>query len=165
MGEALVIDATRGRAYTNDEDKNKTEAIDLKTHGIVATWDNGCQDSARGLVMDEARGVAFVGCGEGAVAVLDIAHDGAKLGYLKSVEKTDIIAYDPSVSHVYLPGAGSATLAILGVSAKGELSPLGMVATAEGSRCVTFDDRHTLYICDPKHGQVLIVSDPYAASN
>jgi hypothetical protein len=162
--ESLVIDATRGRAYTNDEPKQKTEAIDLKTHAIVATWPNACKGEASGMVLDEARGLIVIGCGEGAAAVLDIAHDGAQRGYFRIVTHTDIIGYDPTLGHVYLPGAQSATMAILGLSSAGDLSLLGIASAAQGSKCVVMDDRHTAWICDPAHGQLLYVPDTFAAT-
>jgi len=36
--EGYAVDAKRGRFYTNLEDKDRTVAIDLKTHETVATW-------------------------------------------------------------------------------------------------------------------------------
>ncbi len=162
--ESLVIDATRGRVYTNDEPKQKTEAYDIKTHALVATWANACTGEASGLVLDEARGFAVIGCGEGAASVIDVAHDGKKLGYMKAVSKTDNIAFDASLSHVYVPGAESGTMAILGLSPAGDLSVLGLARAAHGSKCVVVDDRHTAYVCDPEHGQLLVVNDPFPAT-
>jgi hypothetical protein len=162
--ESLAVDVTRGRVYTNDEPKQKTEAYDIKTHALVATWANACTGEASGLVLDEARGFAVVGCGEGAASVIDVAHDGKKLGYVQVVTKTDIIAFDTSTSHVYVPGAESGTMAILGLSPAGELSVLGLAAAAHGSKCVVVDDRHTAYVCDPEHGQLLVVNDPFPAT-
>src|SRR5262249_44261185 len=52
--ESLVIEKTRGRAYTHLWEK-KTVAIDLKTRAVIAQWPNGCAGS-RGIALDEARG-------------------------------------------------------------------------------------------------------------
>lgn len=52
-----------------------TVAIDLKTHKVVAKWPNGCGGS-RGIALDEARGLLFVGCDEGKAVTLDVAHAG-----------------------------------------------------------------------------------------
>src|SRR5262249_23645588 len=36
--EGYAVDAKRGRFYTNLEDKDRTVAVDLKTHETLATW-------------------------------------------------------------------------------------------------------------------------------
>jgi hypothetical protein len=62
--ESLEIDVPRRRAYANTW-HDVTVAIDLPSRAIVSRWNNGCQ-GARGLAVDETRGLAFVGCTEGA---------------------------------------------------------------------------------------------------
>src|SRR6185295_3421600 len=52
--ESLVIDPTRGRAYTHLW-KSATVAVDLRSRAIVATWPNSCEGS-RGIALDERRG-------------------------------------------------------------------------------------------------------------
>jgi hypothetical protein len=158
--ESLVVDATRGRAYTHTW-HDTTIAIDLKTHKEVARWPNGCVGS-RGIALDEARGLLFVGCDEGRVAALDVAHAGKLVAAIESGGKgVDIIAYSPSLSHLYVPGGDSATMAILGVGADGGLKVLGTVATAPGSHCVAADDLGNAYVCAPKSGQLLLFADPF----
>ena len=104
-----------------------------------------------------------MGCAEGEAVVLDTT-SGDVLSSFKAGSGVDIIGYDPKLSHVYLPGATSATLAILGVSEKGQLSLLGTLPTATGSHCVTVDDNGTVYACDPKCGRILVLHDPYPTS-
>jgi hypothetical protein len=159
--ESLVVDAKRGRAYTHLW-SGQTVAIDLKTRSIVATWPNGCGGS-RGLALDEARGFLFVGCSDGKVAVLD-AGSGKPIATAKAGDGVDIIDYDAKRGHLYVPGGKSATMAIFGVSSKGELSLLGSVATAAGAHCVAVDGGGRAYVCDPKAGQLIVVADPYPAS-
>ena len=55
-------------------------------------------------------------------------------------------------------------MAILGLSPRGDLSILGIAAAAEGSKRVVVDSRHTAYVYAPKHGQLLLVADPYPAT-
>lgn len=159
--ESLVIDATRGRAYTHLW-KGTTKAIDLKSRAIVATWPNGCSGS-RGIDLDEKRGFLFVGCSEGKAVVLDLA-TGVTVSSLTSGSGVDVIAYSPGLGHLYLPGATSKTMAILGVSAKGELSLLGTVPTAAGAHCATTDTRGNVYVCAPASGKILTFHDAYPAS-
>jgi hypothetical protein len=41
---------------------------------------------------------------------------------------------------------------------------VGSVATAEDATCVAADDANHVYVCDPKQGGLLVVSDPFPAS-
>jgi len=160
--ESLVIDAARGRAYTHTWD-DATVAIDIAKHKEAARWKNGCKGS-RGIALDDKRGFLFVGCDEGKATVLDVAHDGKQLGTADTGKGVDIIAYNPTLAHLYVPGGDSATLTILGVGATGKLDVLGSVATAADSHCVAVDDANHAYVCDPKQGALLVVTDPFPAS-
>lgn len=157
--ESLVVDAKRGRAYTHDW-KTSTHAIDLKSRAVVTAWTAGCSDP-RGIALDEARALLFVGCEDGTATALDVAHDGALVGRVKSGAGVDIIAYDDKRRHLYVPGDESATLAIVGVSDKGALTVLGTVPTAKDAHCVATDEHGHAYVCDPKGGRLLVVTDTY----
>lgn len=159
--ESLVIDPQRGRAYTNTW-KDYTEAVDLKSHTAIAAWKNGCEGS-RGATLDESAGVLFVGCTEGKAVALDVAHGGKILATLKTpATGVDIIAYNPKLQHLYLPGGKSATMAIIKVSENGKkMELLGTVPTAARAHCVTTDQASTAYICDPGAGKILVIQDPY----
>ena len=160
--ESLVIDGTRERAYTHLWG-GATYAIDVHTRGIVGQWSNGCAAS-RGIAVDEARGFVFAGCNEGKAVVLDAAHDGAQLSTSSAGAGVDVIDYSPTLGHLYLPGADSANMAILGVSATGQLTLLGTRATVSGGHCVAADDRGNAYVCDPDNGELLVVPDSFPAS-
>ncbi len=152
--ESLIYDATRKRAYTN-EWGGRSHAIDVASHKLVASWDNGCRGS-RGIALDEKRGFLFVGCEEGKAAVLDVAHEGKLLSASpRLVEGVDIIAYDAERARLYLPGEGSGTMAILAVSPTGQLSSIAVVPTAKGAHCVAVDDRGGAWVCDPERGRLL----------
>lgn len=157
--ESLVVDGARGRAYTHKW-KKETMAIDPKTRAVVATWPAGCGDP-RGIALDERRGFLLIGCDDGTATVLDVAHGGKLLSTAKSGSGVDIIAYDAGRAHLYLPGDESATVAILGLSAAGALTVLGTAPTVKEAHCVTTDERGNAYVCDPQHGQLLVVHDPY----
>jgi hypothetical protein len=161
--ESLVVDATRGRAYTHTWD-DETVVLDLAKHAEIARWKNGCKAS-RGIALDEARGFLFVGCDEGKATALDVAHDGKLLGTAETGNGVDIIAYDAKLSHLYVPGGDAATLTIIGVAASGKLTALGKVAVAADSHCVTVDDVGRAYVCDPGHGALLVVTDPFPAQS
>jgi hypothetical protein len=160
--ESLVVDATRGRAYTHTWN-DATVAIDLAKHKEVERWKNGCKGS-RGIALDETRALLFVGCDEGKATALDLAHGGKQVGAADTGKGVDIIAYNPTLAHLYVPGGDSATLTILGVAANGTLSVLGSVAAAPDSHCAAVDDANHVYVCDPKQGALLVVADPFPAS-
>lgn len=155
--EALVVDHQRSRAYTHLWE-GKTLAIDLKTQKILATWTNDCKGS-RGIALDESPGFLFVGCSEGKAVSMDVAHDGKILSSVTSGSGVDIIDYNPQLKHLYLPGAKSATMAIIGVSGSGELKLLRTVPTVNGAHCVTTDRKKTIFVCDPNEGKLLVLED------
>jgi hypothetical protein len=159
--ESLVVDATRGRAYTHLW-SGTTLAIDLKTRSVVGRWKNLCEGS-RGIALDEGRGFLFAGCSEGRALVLDVTHDGKILGNVqKGATGVDIIDYDKTLHHLYLPGAKSATLAILGVGADGALTELGRLPSPSGGHCVVSDQQGHTYVCDPRAGRLLVFQDRFA---
>jgi DNA-binding beta-propeller fold protein YncE len=154
--ESLIIDNTRGRAYTHLW-TDTTLAIDLKSHQVLSRWKNGCRGS-RGIAMDNPRGFLLVGCDEGKLSVLDL-RTGRLLGQASSGDGVDIISYNPRLAHAYLPGGASGTMAIIGISTKGAAAVLSALNTANGAHCVASDDRGNAYVCDPNGGRLLIVKD------
>jgi DNA-binding beta-propeller fold protein YncE len=159
--ESLVVDATRGRAYTHLW-SDTTLAVDLKTRSVVARWKNRCKDS-RGIALDEGKGFLFVACSEGRAAVLDVAHDGKVLGDLQtSATRVDIIDYDKTLHHLYFPGGRNATMAILGVGNGGALTEVGKTTSPAGGHCVVSDQRAYAYVCDPKGGRLMVFQDRFA---
>ena len=160
--ESLVIDGTRKLAYTHLW-AGRTVAIDLPSRAIRATWVNGCRDS-RGIALDEPRGFLFAGCAEGRAVVLDAAHNGKQLGSLSFGLALDVISYNPVLAHLYLPGSASSSLGIAGVGADGTLTLLGAADVALGAHCVAADNRGQAWVCDPVHGQLLLLTDTLPAA-
>jgi DNA-binding beta-propeller fold protein YncE len=156
--ESLAVDLRRGRAYTHLWN-GKTVSIDIKARKIAATWNNGCKES-RGIALDETRGFLFAGCAEGTAVVLDVG-TGRVLSSARSGSGVDVIDYDPKLSHLYLPGAKSATMAVLDVSPAGKLALLGTLPTAPGAHCVASDGNGNVFVCDPKKGRLLVFEDKY----
>jgi hypothetical protein len=154
--EALVVDVARARAYSNLW-KGTTVAITLKNRSVAAKWPNGCEGS-RGLALDPDRGFLFVGCAEGAGVTLD-AKTGKLLSRLRAGEGVDVIAYNPTLRHLYLPGGKSATLSILSVGVGGALALAGEVPTAPGGHCAAADASGHVYVCDPRGGKILVIPD------
>ncbi len=160
--ESLVIDAIRGRAWTHTWE-GETIGLDLRTRAEVARFSNGCKGS-RGIALDEARGLLFVGCAEGGATVLDLAHDGRQLGSATTGAGVDIIDYDPSLGHLYVPGGDAGTLTVLGVGADGAMTRLGSISAAEGCHSVVTDGAGRVFVGDPDDGRLLVFHDTFATS-
>jgi hypothetical protein len=111
--------------------------------------------------MDDSRGFLLVGCAEGELSVLDLS-TGAQLGQASSGDGVDIIAYNQRLAHAYLPSEESATMAIIGISAKGAATVLRTAKTS--AHCAASDDRDNVYVCDPNGGRLLIMKDTLAPS-
>jgi hypothetical protein len=175
--EALVIDNASGRAYTNQPRLGTTAVIDLKTRQIVREWSNGCTRAA-GMVLDEKRGILFVGCKDGKVMPLDTRDDGRQINTTWNYGGgIDFISYNPHLSHVYLPSGNSAVMAVFSfeitqVTAPDSITPtltltptlLGTADTTLASVCVTTDDHDDAWVCDPLHGQIFRIKDTFPAT-
>jgi DNA-binding beta-propeller fold protein YncE len=157
--ESLAVDPVRSRVYTNREDRKVTVAIDIPSRRIVAEWKSGTEGSSSGLALEETKSWLFVGSAAGGIAVLDVAHNGHILGTLKVGKSADLIGYNPTLRHVYMPDPKLGTLAIIGVSQGGEPQLLGTVETAKGSHAAAADDRGQVWVTDPNHGRLLVVKD------
>lgn len=155
--EALAIDAQSNRAYTNLW-KSHTLAIDLKTRKIVDSFANTCHGS-RGLALAHNYPLLFVGCKEGKAVALDLAMSGKVVASAPTGAGVDIIAWNPKLDHLYVPGARSATLTILALTIGYRLQKVRTIETARGAHCVATDGRTMAYVCDPLHGRVLAVHD------
>lgn len=162
--EQLEIDHAHGQAYTHaGTNQTVTLAIDLRARTVTATIPNGC-DNAKGLVLDEARQLAMVGCAEGTVTVLDLAHGGAMLAAMPTDLGVDLIAYSPTLHHLYVPSSHAAKVSIFGVSAAGALTLLGKIDTALDGHCAAADAIGHVYVCNGMASRVIIARDPFPAT-
>lgn len=160
--ESLVVDETRGRAYTHHW-QSSTMAIDVHTRAVVAEWPNGCAAS-RGIALDEARGWLFSGCSEGTAAVLDVAHDGRILSTIARGSGFDVIGYSAVLGHLYLAGTKCSCLVMLGVDAGAQLTFLDRLDAPSSTHCAAADDVGHAWVCDPDGGQLFRVDDTHARS-
>lgn len=157
--ESLVIDLTRGRAYSHLW-SGGTVAVDLASHTLVEQFSNGCKGS-RGIALNSKKGFLFVGCSEGKAVVLDIDHGGKVLGSKETASGVDIIAANLELNHLYVPAASDGSVAVLGVRGDGTLSRLGSLAAAKGAHCVASDDHSRVWVCSPDAGALLVFEDTF----
>ena len=132
--EGFVVDAKRGRFYTNLEDKDRTIAIDLKSHTTLATWNPSCgEDGPHGLRLDEKKGFLFIAC-SARVEVMDVGHDGKILSTIDTGDGVDDLDYAPETHLLYVGAAKAGQLTIAGVDSKGNLTLAAKVPTHAGAR-------------------------------
>ena len=160
--ESLVIDASRGRAYTHRW-QAATLAIDVRTRDVVAEWPNGCAAS-RGIDVDPVQGFVLASCSEGTASVLDAEREGRILSTLARGAGFDVLGFDANRRHLYLAGSACACLTVLGVSSQGELSFLGRMDAPGDTHCAVADDRGNVWVCDPGAGAVRRVRDSFAGT-
>src|ERR1700730_8552291 len=132
--EGYAVDAKRGRFYTNLEDKDRTVAVDLKTHETVATWNPACGGGGpHGLALDEAAGHLFIGC-DALAEVMNVGGDGAVLSKIDTGDGVDDIHYAPATHLLYVGAARAAKLTIARADDAGKLTIVTQVATQNGAR-------------------------------
>ena len=154
--EGYAVDAARGVFYTNLENKDKTLAIDVATHKVLASWPAGCgAEGPRGLALDTARRWLFVACTDGA-GVFDLAHAGKELGRLKTGAGVDNLDYDPRRRLLFVASGRDGNLVIAHVDDAGAPRKTATVATAKGARNPVLDARGTAYVEDSLNGRLLV---------
>jgi len=144
--EGFAVDNSRGRFYTNLEDKDRSLAIDLKSHQTIANWNSACgKEGPHGLRVDEKSGFLFVACSAEA-EVLDAAHDGKVLSMIETGDGVDDIDYSPSSHRLYVGAARAAQLTIAKVGSDGKLTVAKQVATKTGARNGVVTKDGTVYL-------------------
>ena len=144
--EGYAVDAQRGRFYTNLEDKDRTVAIDLKTHETVATWNPACGGGGpHGLGLDTAAGHLFIGC-DALAEVMNVGGDGAVLSKVDTGDGVDDIHYEPATHLLYVGAARAAKLTIARADASGTLTTVVQVATQNGARNGVVTKDGTVYL-------------------
>jgi DNA-binding beta-propeller fold protein YncE len=144
--EGYAVDAKRGRFYTNLEDKDRTVAIDLKTHETVATWNPACGGGGpHGLGLDVAAGHLFIGC-DAIAEVMNVGGDGAVLSKVETGDGVDDIHYESSTHVLYVGAARAAKLTIARADSAGTLTMITQVATQNGARNGVVTKDGTIYL-------------------
>jgi DNA-binding beta-propeller fold protein YncE len=144
--EGFAVDAKRGRFYTNLEDKDRTVAIDLKTHETVATWNPACGgDGPHGLSLDVAAGHLFIGC-DAAAEAMNVAGDGAVLSKVETGDGVDDIHYDSATHLLYVGAARAAKLTVARADSAGTLTIVTQVPTQNGARNGVVTNNGTVYL-------------------
>src|SRR5215470_9667647 len=144
--EGYAVDAKRNRFYTNLEDKDRTVAIDLKTHGTVATWNPACGGGGpHGLGLDVDTGHLFIGC-DATAEVMNVGGDGAVLSKVETGDGVDDVHYASATHLLYVGAARAATLTIARADNAGKLTTVAQVPTQNGARNGVVTKDGTVYL-------------------
>jgi len=154
--EGYAVDETRGRFFTNLEDKDRTVVVNVKTHSTETVYSPGCGEAGpRGLAVDSARNFVFVACTDH-VQVLDAGHGGALLGRLDTGAGLDNIDYLAGKGLLYAAAGRAARLTIAKVDDQGQLAIVATAPTAEGARNAVADAKGNAYVADPANARLLV---------
>jgi hypothetical protein len=158
--EGFAPDATRGRFYTNLEDKDLTLAIDLVSHKTVATWKPNCgEQGPHGVRLAEPEGMLIVAC-SARVETLDVVHDGSVVGSLDSGDGVDDLDYAASSHQVYVGAAKAATLTVAKLDSHGAMTLAAVVPTKEGARNGVATGGGMLYLAHSKQSELVVATPP-----
>jgi DNA-binding beta-propeller fold protein YncE len=156
--EGFAVDATRGRFYTNLEDKDLTLAIDLASRATVATWHPACgEEGPHGIRLLEKEGLLIVAC-DAKIEVLDVGHDGHVVSELATGAGVDDVDYDPATRRVFVGGAAAATLTIASLSPAGALASAAVIPTAKGARNGVVGAGGRVYLAHSRPGEIVVVA-------
>jgi DNA-binding beta-propeller fold protein YncE len=155
--EGFAVDDARGVFYTNLEDKDRTLAIDIKSHQITKTWMPSCgEDGPKGLAHDHALNYLFVACAD-KVKVLDANHDGSILSTIETGDGVDNIDYVEARKQLFVGAAKAAKLTVATIDLQGKLMPQAVVATATGARNAAATEEGAAYLTCAPEGKILVV--------
>jgi DNA-binding beta-propeller fold protein YncE len=158
--EGYAVDAARGIFYTNLEDKDATLALDIKTRKVVATWSSTCGgEGPRGIAIDGGRRLLFVACTDGVVS-LDLAHDGKKVGRLKTGSGVDNIDYLASRALLYVASGEDGMLTVAHAGDGGALTVASTTPTAKHARNAIVDQSGTAYVPDSLGARLIVIKSP-----
>lgn len=155
--EGYAVDSKRGRFFTNLEDKDQTLAIDVATHAVKARWKTGCgARGPRGLALDSERGLLFVACTSGFVA-LALDRDGAQVGTIATGDGVDNPAIVVGMKRLFAAAGAVGTLSVFDYRENGSMHLLNKVNTAIGVRVVVADKLGKAFAADSAGGRIWVV--------
>jgi DNA-binding beta-propeller fold protein YncE len=158
--EGYAVDVSRGVFFTNLEDKDRTVAIDIKTHKPKATWSPGCgAQGPRGIAAEIEHGLVIVACTDH-VVVLDGAHGGAAVGQLDTGAGVDNIDWLEARRLLVVGAAKAGKLTAAHMDAAGALAVAAVSSTPVGARNAVVDASGNVYEADPQGAQLLVFPSP-----
>jgi hypothetical protein len=161
--ESLVADGTRARAYTN-AGAGVVASLDAFVHTTVESWPSGCAGTragSSGLALDEARGILFVACDDGSVALIDVGNHGAPLATFADDAGVSALGYSALLGHLYVALAQGG-VDITELASEGGIDPIDRRPSSASAACLTADYVGNVFMCDQAGGSVVVVPDLHA---
>jgi DNA-binding beta-propeller fold protein YncE len=154
--EGFSADESRGRVFTNLEDKDRTLTIDLATRKTIQDWPSGCGEGGpKGLLIEPALDLLVVAC-PASVKVFDADH-GKPLSSLETGDGVDSFDYLAPSHALYIGAARAASLTIARLDPRGGLIEVARVPTVKGARNPVVTGDGSAYLTDSTEGSVLVV--------
>jgi hypothetical protein len=150
------------RAYVNAE--GTVVAIDVARRIVVGQWNDGCGFSHGFPQFDPDYQLAFGGCfSNGGVGVTTT--DGHLVSGIEVGGSEAIVAYNPTLHHLYVRGDPGRTLDLIATCSDGQLGVMASVDIPSQGHGASADDRGHVWVADATTGGVLRVTDPFPATN
>ncbi len=157
--ETGVADPELGRVFVNIEANSTIDAIDIKTHQVVATWPVAPAEGPSGLSIDTQNHLLFSGGGK--FTVMIDAKTGKVVGQMPICDGTDATNFDPGTKYVITSCSGSAggQITIGHEDSPTKLSVVQTLSTIRGGATNAIDLKtHRIYVV----GQDYAAPDPNA---
>lgn len=157
--ETGVADPELGRVFVNIEANSTIDAIDIKTHQVVATWSVAPADGPTGLAIDTANHLLFAGGGKFTVAI--DAKTGKVVAQMPICDGTDATWFDPGTKMVFTScsGATGGSITIAHEDSPTKLTVVQTLSTIRGAATMALDLKtHRIYVV----GQDYAAPDPNA---
>lgn len=141
--EAAVID-NAGNVWVNIEDKSEIEEFDPRTLRSLGHWAlEGCEEPS-GLAIDRAHGRLFSVCGNGKMAVTNMATHRV-VATLPIGDGADGAAFDPSTGMAFSSN-GDGTMTVVHQDGPDRYSVVQTLETQRGARTIALDPAtHRVY--------------------
>jgi DNA-binding beta-propeller fold protein YncE len=141
--EFLAADAS-GKAYINLMDTNEVAVADLNQRKIVDHWPVAPAGAPVGMIIDEKKGLLFIGCRKPAKLIAMSTKDGKVTASMPIGESVDAVKIDGG--QVFASTAGS-QLFVAGEKTPGNFEIAQTVKTGEGARTMAIDSSiHQIYL-------------------
>lgn len=143
--ETGVADPELGRVFVNIEANSTIDAIDIKTHQVVATWPIAPAVGGTGLAIDLENHLLFSGGGGGKYTVMIDAKTGKVVGQMEICADTDATAFDPGTKYVFTSCSGTMTIGHEDSPTK--LTVVQTLQTIAGGQTMAVDPKtHHIYV-------------------
>ena len=147
--ETGVADPDLGRVFVNIEANSTIDAIDIKTHQVVATWPIAPAVGGTGLAIDLQNHLLFSGGGGDSggkhYTVMIDAKTGKVVGQMEICADTDATSFDPQTKMVFTSCSGSMTIGHEDSPTK--LSVVQTLQTIAGGQTMAVDLKtHHIYV-------------------